>query len=122
MADYSNRTDLQNPAQKVARQAAKGQAYGEAGKQIAAQKAVPMAAAPTDVAPARPRPVPGQVASLTAPTERPSESLVGYANAPTAPKILPTRDPVLEELELLYRMYPNDDLASLISALKWDGQ
>jgi len=123
MADYANRTDLQNPAQKIARQAATGQPYGEASRQMAAQEAVPMGPSPTTAAPApRPRPTPGQVASLTAPTERPGESLVGYAQAPTAPAMLPTRDPVMDELEVLYQMYPNDDLASLISALKWGGQ
>jgi hypothetical protein len=31
------------------------------------------------------------------------------------------RDPVVDELEVLYQMFPNDDLASLISALKWGG-
>jgi hypothetical protein len=42
MAEYSNRTDLQNPAAKMAATAAKGQAYGEAGAQIASQQAVQM--------------------------------------------------------------------------------
>lgn len=122
MADYANRTDLQNPAQKIARQAATGQPYGEASRQMAAQEAVPMGPSPSAAPSPRPRPTPGQVASLTAPTERPSESLVGYAQAPTAPAMLPARDPVIDELEVLYQMYPNDDLASLISALKWGGQ
>lgn len=123
MAEYPNRTDLQNPARKVARAAAKGQTYGEAGKQIAAQKAVPMASAPTDAAPApRPRPQPGGLVPLDAMTTRPGDSLVGAANRPSdAPVALPMRDPVVDELEVLYRMYPNDDLASLISALKWGG-
>jgi len=77
MADYANRTDLQNPAQKIARQAATGQPYGEASRQMAAQEAVPMGPSPTTAAPApRPRPTPGQVASLTAPTERPSNHLL----------------------------------------------
>lgn len=123
MAEYPNRTDLQNPARKVARAAAKGQTYGEAGKQMEAQKAVPMAAAPTDAAPApRPRPQPGGLGSLDAMTTRPGDSLVGAASRPSdAPVTLPMRDPVVDELEVLYKMYPNDDLASLISALKWGG-
>ena len=125
MADYPNRTDLQNKAQKIARAAATNQTYGAAKEQMDAQRAVPMGPSPTSAAPApaqRSRPQPGQVTSLMAPTERPSESLVGYAQNPTAPALLPTRDPVVDELEVLFQMFPNDDLAGLISALKWGGQ
>lgn len=122
---YSNRSDLRNPAQKIAKQAAKGQPYGEAAKQMRAQEAVPMGQAPTEAAPvrSRPRPQPGQVADLMAPTERPSESLVGYGSRPAAPPtILPMRDPVVDELEVLFQMFPNDDLRDLISALRYGGQ
>jgi len=48
---YPNRSDLRNPTKKLAAQAAPGQTYGEAGKQMAAQRAVPMAAPPTDNTP-----------------------------------------------------------------------
>lgn len=124
MAEYSNRTDLQNPANKIAKQAAKGQTYGEASKQMKAQEAVPMASAPTDAqpAPARPRPTPGGLGALDRPSERPADSLVGAANQQAAQSLLPMRDPVIDELEVLYRMYPNNDLADLISALKYGGQ
>lgn len=120
MAEYPNRTDLQNPAAKMAATAAKGQTYGEAGKQIAAQKAVPMGAAPTDMAPQKPRPTPGNVVDLMAPTQRPQDEMAPVMGS--KPMILPTRDPVLEELDVLYQMYPNDDLRDLISALKFGGQ
>lgn len=122
MAEYPNRTDLRNPAGKIAAQAATGQTYGEAGKQLAAQQAVPMGAPPTAAPqPMQPanRPVPGNVVDLMAPTQRPEDQMAPIMNQPM---ILPMSNPVLEELEVLYRMYPNDDLAGLISALKYSGQ
>lgn len=122
MSDYSNRSDLRNPAGKIAAKAATGQTYGEAGKQLAAQQAVPMGAPPT-AAPqpmqSANRPVPGNVVDLMAPTQRPQDQMAPIMNQPM---VLPMSNPVLEELEVLYRMYPNDDLAGLISALKYSGQ
>ena len=120
MAEYPNRTDLQNPAAKMAATAAKGQTYGEAGKQIAAQKAVPMGASPTDMAPQKPRPTPGNVVDLMAPTERPEDVMAPVMG--NTPGLLPTRDPVIDEIEVLYNMFPNDDLKSLLSALKFGGR
>jgi hypothetical protein len=123
MAEYPNRTDLRNPAGKIAAKAATGQAYGEAGKQLAAQQAVPMGAPPTAAPqPMQPvnRPVPGNVVDLMAPTERPQDQMAPIMNK--SPMILPMSNPVIEELEVLYNMYPNDDLASLISALKYSGR
>jgi len=123
MAEYPNRTDLRNPAGKIAAQAATGQTYGEAGKQLAAQQAVPMGAPPTAAPqPSAPvnRPVPGNVVDLMAPTQRPQDQMAPVMG--NSPMVLPMSDPVLDELETLYRMYPNDDLASLISALKYSGQ
>jgi hypothetical protein len=122
MSDYSNRSDLRNPAGKIAAKAATGQTYGEAGKQLAAQQAVPMGAPPTAAPqPMQPvnRPVPGNVVDMMAPTQRPDDQMAPIMNQPM---ILPMSNPVLEELEVLYRMYPNDDLAGLISALKYSGQ
>lgn len=118
---YPNRTDLQNPAQKIARQAAKGQQYGQAGQQMAAQRAVPMAKAPSDVAPAgaapRPKPTPGGLGALDRPSERPNEPLAPmYQNTPL---MFSTSDPVIEEISMLYAQYPNDDLAALLSALRY---
>jgi hypothetical protein len=122
MADYPNRSDLRNPAAKLAAKAATGQTYGEAGKQIAAQQAVPMGAAPTDMpaaTPPPPRPTPGSVVDLMAPTERPQDMMAPvYGNKPV---MLEAADPVLDELEVLYSMYPNDDLKDLLSALKFGG-
>jgi hypothetical protein len=117
---YSNRSDLRNPAQKVARQAATGQTYGEAGRQMAAQKAVPMGQSPvTAPAPAQPRPTPGSLGALDRPTERPNDTLAPiYQNTPT---MFNPADPVLEELSMLYEQYPNDDLANLLSALRFGG-
>lgn len=126
---YPNRSDLRNP--KVPVQAATGQTYGEAGKQIAAQRAVPMAAAPTDQPPA---PVaPGQVASLTAPTERPNEPITagasfgpgpgpevfnGYppANPTPSADFLQTgsKYDILDQVKYLYSKYPNSALMQLI--------
>lgn len=116
---YPNRTDLQNPAQKVARQAAKGQPYGEAAQQMAAQRAVPMASAPSDATPqpARLRPTPGGLGALDRMTERPDEPLAPmYQNTPL---MFSTSDPVLDEISMLYAQYPNDDLAALLSALRY---
>jgi hypothetical protein len=123
MAEYSNRSDLRNPAGKIAAQATKGQPYGEAGKQLAAQQAVPMGAPPTAAPqPAKPvnRPVPGNVVDLMAPTERPQDMMAPIMG--NTPMILPASDPVIDELEVLYRMYPNDDLKDLLSSLKFGGQ
>jgi hypothetical protein len=122
MAEYPNRSDLRNPAAKLAAKAATGQTYGEAGQQIAAQQAVPMGAAPTDVAAATPppRPVPGNVVDLMAPSERPQDMMAPIMG--NTPMILPARDSVIEEIEVLYSMYPNDDLRDLLSALKFGGR
>jgi hypothetical protein len=123
MADYPNRSDLRNPAAKMAAKAATGQTYGEAGKQIAAQQAVPMGASPTDVSAAqtpKPRPTPGNVVDLMAPTERPQDMMAPVMG--NKPMILQAADPVLDELEVLYSMYPNDDLKDLLSALKFGGR
>ena len=122
MAEYPNRTDLQNPAAKMAATAAKGQTYGEAGQQLASQRVVPMGAAPTDMAPQpqQPRPTPGNVVDLMAPSERPQDMMAPIMG--NKPVILQSSDPVLDELEVLFSMYPNDDLRDLLSALKFGGQ
>lgn len=122
MAEYPNRSDLRNPAAKLAAKAATGQTYGEAGQQIAAQQAVPMGAAPTDVAATTPppRPVPGNVVDLMAPSERPQDMMAPVMG--NTPMILPARDSVIDEIEVLYSMYPNDDLRDLLSALKFGGR
>lgn len=119
---YPNRSDLRNPAQKVAKMAATGQTYGAAGEQLRSQEIVPMGAAPTDTAPqqtSRPRPTPGSLGSLTRPTEMADQPI----SMPTqrTPMMFNTQDPVIEEISMLYAMYPNDDLADLLSAIRYNG-
>ena len=125
---YPNRSDLRNPAKKIAAKAAPGQTYGEAGKQIAAQKAVPMAAPPTDVAPAPQRVATGQLGPLNRPTERPNEPVT--AGAPFGPGPTPqgmaymgprNADPILDELRALYAQYPNEDLANMLDSYIREG-
>ena len=121
MADYPNRTDLQNAATRQANFT--GQTYGQATAQRQAQQAMPTGPAPTD---AVPRPRPGAQA-LTRPTERPSEPITAGANfgaGPNAaqagirPRIIPD-DPVGDQLRILYEMFPNDGLRLLLSKY-WD--
>jgi hypothetical protein len=125
---YPNRSDLRNPTKKMAAKAAPGQTYGEAGKQVAAQRAVPMAAPPTDVAPAQPRMTPGSMGPLSRPTERPNEPLT--AGAPFGPGrtqqlggYIGTRnsDPILDELRALYATYPSDELADMLDSYIREG-
>lgn len=124
---YSNRSDLRNSA-KLPAKAATGQTYGEAGKQIAAQKVVPMAAPPAPAAPQQPRVAPGQLGPLTRPTERPDEPVT--AGAPFGPGrtqqlggyIGPRNsDPVLDELRAIYAVAPNDALADMIDSYIREG-
>jgi hypothetical protein len=121
-------SDVQAGKNRVAIQAATGQTYGEAGKQMAAQRAVPMGGAPTDVAQtATPRPVPGTLGSLTRATERPTEPITAGAPFGAGPSPVgagipqPTGDSALEELKAIYQAYPNDDLADLIDSYSRDG-
>jgi len=121
---YSNRTDLQNPAKKMAATAAKGQTYGEAGKQMAAQRAVPMAAP----APA-PRPrnavAPGSMGAFNRDTTAPDEPVTAGANVGPGPNAFQAGimappmlgNPVLQELMVLDQLFPSDDLKNLISVL-----
>jgi hypothetical protein len=128
---YSNRSDLRNSA-KLPAKAATGQTYGEAGKQMAAQRAVPMAAPPTDVAPTatpqRPRVAPGSMGPLNRPTERPNEPVT--AGAPFGPGRTQqlggymgprNADPVLDELRAIYSVSPNDALADMIDSYIREG-
>jgi hypothetical protein len=79
---YSNRSDLNVPAQ-----AASGQQYGMRGQQMAAQRALPVARPATDAVPSGGSPaaggpagagtpagpLPGSLTPLDAPTQRPGE-------------------------------------------------
>jgi hypothetical protein len=124
---YPNRSDLSNPAAKIAKQAARGQQYGEAGKQMAAQSAVPMASAPSDVAP--PPPMPGSMGDFGRTTERPAEpatfgSMVGAGPGPealgigpTVPEIGSKRD-LVERVRAVADMYPSPVLLMFLSELE----
>ena len=128
---YPNRSDLRNSA-KLPAKAATGQTYGEAGKQMQAQRAVPMAAPPTDVAPTatpqQPRVAPGSMGPLSRPTERPNEPVT--AGAPFGPGrtqqlggyIGPRNsDPILDELRALYATYPSEELADMLDSYIREG-
>lgn len=117
---YPNRTDMQAP------KAATGQPYGQAGQQIAAQRAVPLPAAPP---PATAQP-PGQgqgaagfaspndTPTLTAPTQRPDEPLeAGLSFGPgPGPEALgpPPMSDVEARLRALYAAHPTTELRDLI--------
>ena len=124
-------SDIQAGTNRVAIQAATGQTYGEAGKQMAAQRAVPMGAPQTESqAPAQaPRPMPGSLGSLTRPTDRPDEPITAGADFGAGPSslqagILPApsaSNDVLEQLLYLNRLYPNPDVENLISVIRDGG-
>jgi hypothetical protein len=120
---YPNRSDLRNAGGKVAKQVATGQTYGEAKKQMDAQSAVPMAAAPTD---APPQIQPGQLGAFNRPTERPNEPVTAGASfgpgpTPTTQFAVPTSDPVLTELRALYSAYPSTELADMLDSYVREG-
>jgi hypothetical protein len=124
-------SDVQAGKNRVAIQAATGQTYGEAGKQMAAQRAVPMGGAPTDVAQtATPRPVPGTLGSLTRPTERPSEPVTAGANFGAGPSAMGAGIPMptsadasaIAEIRAIAQLYASDDLLDLLDAYGNDVQ
>jgi len=114
---YPNRSDLRNAANKMAVTTATGQTYGEAGTQRASQQAVPMGQSPTGAVPApKPRPVPGQVADLMAPTNYPDRPMTNDFTAPDIERPYRFGDPTMEMLRELYLQYPNDDLLYLLQS------
>lgn len=124
---YSNRSDLQNPMNKVAKTTAPGQTYGEATKQMAAQSAVPMGSAPTDNTPAPP--MPGSLGEFTRATERPGEpatfgSMVGPGPGPEVLGIGPTVPKTGSKVDLVERVraiadvYPSPVLLMFLSELE----
>jgi hypothetical protein len=123
---YSNRTDLQNPAKKMAVTAAKGQTYGEAGKQMAAQRAVPMAAPAMAPSPSQRNAVaPGSMGAFNRDTDAPQEPVTAGANVGPGPNAFQAGimappmmgNSVLQELLVLDQLYPSSDLKNLISKL-----
>lgn len=123
---YPNRSDLRNPSTRKV--AFTGQTYGQAAQQAQAQAQVAPGSAPAQVqaqqvaAQQAPAPRPGEK-PLFRPTERPTEPITAGApfgpgpsttQAGIIPRIVPV-DNVMQELRTLYLMFPNDDLADMIS-------
>lgn len=131
MSNYSNRTDLQNPAKKIAASAAKGQTYGKAGQQLAAQKIVPMgtsqSSAPQQMAP---QAKPGSLGALDRPTENPNEpgtygSIVGPGPGPEAvPNMTQgvpaagSKEDLLSQVKYIYSKFPNSAIFQLMLELE----
>jgi hypothetical protein len=120
---YPNRSDLRNPAQKMAKTVATGQTYGEASQQMRAQQAVPMGSSPTDTPP---RVAPGSLGAFNRPTERPDEPVTagasfGPGRTPTTAFAPPTQDDIVVELRALYAAYPSDELADMLDSYIREG-
>ncbi len=133
---YPNRSDLRNPAGKIARRAATGQTYGAATAQMEAQRAVPMGASPAQAMAERiaqrqaqqPRPVPGGDGDLFRASEnnRPITDGADFGAGRTSvqagiPRYIAPVNPVMDELQAIYAQYPNEDLADLLSAFRDGG-
>lgn len=124
---YANRSDL-----RQAPTAATGQPYGQAGQQIAAQRAVPLPSAPPPPSPAAAAPAGGEAAPPPPPppdpyrpTERPNEHVmtglpVGPGAGPEALPIQPSSstDPLAIQIRALYQKYPSVELANLLADLQ----
>jgi len=124
---YSNRSDLRNPAEKMAKTAVPGQAYGEAGAQLASQSVVPMGGSPAPAPAAPPQVMPGGLGSLARPTERPNEPVTAGASFGPGPTpgtqfVVPKEsDAVLNELRGLYQAYPSSELADMLDSYVREG-
>jgi len=103
----------------------KGQTYGEGAAQERRVQAMPTGAAPTQqrAQQAARRVAPAAPGSLTAPTARPDEPITAGADFGPGPnsaqanlpaQLIPV-DQTMEQLRVLYQMFPNDDLADMIS-------
>jgi hypothetical protein len=124
MATYGNRTDLQNPTNKMAVTAAPGQTYGEAGAQRAAQQAVPMGA------PQAPTVAPGSLGNLDRPTERPMEPVTAgnpLGAGPGAEALVPampadytigSRQDLIDQVRYVYSKHPNSAVFQLLLDLE----
>jgi hypothetical protein len=131
MATYPNRTDLNNPAKKLAVTTTPGQTYGEAGAQRRAQQAVPMGApqAP-QVAPQQQQRQPLPVTPLNAPSERPDEPVTAGnplgagPGMESLPQPMPmgttpgSRQDLINQVRYIYSKTPNTALLQLILELE----
>ena len=123
---YSNRSDLNDRSNVVPMMAATGQAYGEAGRQMDAQRAMPIAApappvtaGPVASSPAT-GPAPTPVTPLGAPTQRPGEPVT--AGAPLGPGpnsvVMPSaNDDLRMRLGAMYQAFPTEGLRELLEAM-----
>ena len=117
---YPNRTDMNQNRQPVT--VASGQPYGARQEQVAAQRALPLPAAPPVPAPPPPAPgaLPGGRGPFTRPTEYPDEPLtagmsIGPGPGPEALAFAPNPNGDVEaQLLALYRQNPSNDLLRLI--------
>ena len=113
--EYSNRSDLRNPATR--RVAFTGQTYGESAAQQRAQDVAAQRMANRVRPGARP---------LGRPTDRPNEPITAGANfgagpdamqAGIRPRMIESND-VEEQLDALYRAYPNEGLLLLLERIR----
>jgi len=122
MAAYAQRTDLNSSAMTPE--------YGGIKALADAQRAAPMGASPTNAIPQVQRPIPGEMGSLTRPTESPNEPITAGASfgpgpGPTAAGIPINAAPMsgskqdlIERVRAIYSMYPNPNLMSLMTVLE----
>lgn len=117
MADYNT------VKANMAKTAAKGQTYGEAGKQLLSQEAVPMGPSLTGTPQTSfAKKLPKRPGEFFRGTERPSEPITagldmgpGVSSAGAGiPMNLP-RDTAMDEIKQILLYFPNDDLFDLVS-------
>lgn len=121
---YPQRTDLNAPLPATA---APARQYGDRTAQLAAQRAVPMAPAPSAPAPAaapsRPlAPPPGSFGDVLRPTERPGEPVtagaeLGPGPGPEAIGGAPAANPVADRIRQLYMLEPTEELREILEEL-----
>lgn len=108
--------------------AATGQEYGQAGAQLAAQKAIPLpgpanaggAPMPPPAAPMGQPAQPGQFGPITGPTGRPNEPVTaGSPSGPgPGPEILPgggPSDDLVTQLRALYQVFPLEEFRTMLA-------
>jgi hypothetical protein len=114
MAAYAQRTDLNSSAMTPE--------YGGIKALADAQRAVPMGTSPTNAIPQVQRPIPGEMGSLTRPTENPNEPITAGANFGPGPNALAAGIPIprtqqsnaISEIRAIAQMYSSDDLLDLV--------
>ena len=132
---YANRTDL-SAAQAI--KTVPGQAYGAAQQQREAQKVLPVAGTPMNVAApaaggevpagaaAPAGPMPGEVPGLGMPSQRPDEPVthglpVGPGGGPEALGGALDANGIVIQLQALYSRFPNEQLRQMIETAQEEG-